>query len=206
MKHFKHDNIVEFIGYVDEPKQLDIVMELIPNGSLTDLIRQQTSKIELRKRICIDISKAIQHLHSNGIIHRDIKAGNVLLTSLNYQSKIVAKICDFETCCKEEDSVYDKKIGTPIYIPPEQWNSKRMTKESDIYALSILFYECMDNHIAYDNDNFPNEWSIAMFICTGKRLERPKECTDLMWDIITKCWDSEPSKRLTIDEIVSSLK
>ena len=45
-----------------------------------------------------------------------------------------------------------------------------------------------------------------MFVCTGKRFERPRECDDIMWNIITKCWVAEPSERLSISQIVSELK
>ncbi|GAT98585.1 serine threonine protein kinase putative [Entamoeba histolytica] len=207
LKILNHPNIVETLGIVDEPKSLVLIMEYVPFGSLRELIKNQELKKEMRIRVCYDISIALSYLHHLNIIHRDIKSGNVLLTTKKeYKSGIVAKLCDFESSCYEKDSIVDKKIGTPIYMPPEQWNSKRLTKESDIYSFGILCYECIDNHLPYDTLEFSNEWNIAMFVCQNKRLPKPKECDEYFWKIITGCWCNEPSQRIRINEIIKRLK
>lgn len=81
MRKVRHKNVVQFIGACTMPPNLCIITEYMSGGSVYDYLRNQKAllKMPMLLRVAIDVSKGMDYLHQNKIIHRDLKAANLLL-------------------------------------------------------------------------------------------------------------------------------
>ncbi len=122
-------------------------LEFCPKGSLADRLRDGPLPLEEACKTLITISHAVGHAHAAGIIHRDIKPGNVLIGSGN-----VLKLADFGLA-KSTDArtSQDNTIaGTPAYMAPEQINApERIGPATDVWALGVMFYECLTGRVPF---------------------------------------------------------
>lgn len=149
MSKLHHPNIVQFLGYIDDP--FIIVMEYIPFNCL--LINKLSNKQKIN--IIKDILKGLAYIHNRlpeALIHRDIKPSNILLT--NSKS---AKIADFglskfyNIANKSNTNLYSlnnnltSNTGTDPYIAPEIYQDIKYTNSVDIYSLGIMCYEIFEN-------------------------------------------------------------
>ncbi|WJX17714.1 hypothetical protein P8452_07595 [Trifolium repens] len=151
-----HKNLVKLIGwcYESKDKELLLVYEFMPKGSLDKYLFNQSSELELqyskvldwktRNSVIRDVAQALDYLH-NGcekrVLHRDIKASNIIL-DLDY----VAKLGDFglaRTIQKRNETHHSTKgiAGTPGYMAPETFLTGRATIETDVYAFGVLVLE-----------------------------------------------------------------
>ncbi|CAJ2673034.1 unnamed protein product [Trifolium pratense] len=149
-----HKNLVKLVGWCYESKELLLVYEFMPNGSLDKYLFNQSSELELqyskvldwktRNNVIRDVAQALDYLH-NGcekrVLHRDIKASNIIL-DLDY----IAKLGDFGLArtiqTRNETHHSTKEIaGTPGYMAPEIFLTGRATVETDVYAFGVLILE-----------------------------------------------------------------
>ncbi|KAF8183881.1 kinase-like domain-containing protein [Mycena galopus ATCC 62051] len=117
MKESQHPNIVNFLeSYLVKSNELWVVMEYMEGGALTDIIENNTMEEDQISSICFETCKGLRHLHSQSIIHRDIKSDNVLLDALGR-----VKITDFGFCAKltVQKPKRASMVGTPYWMAPE---------------------------------------------------------------------------------------
>jgi tetratricopeptide (TPR) repeat protein/serine/threonine protein kinase len=136
------------------------VMELVRGPSLTDYCDQNNLPICERLELFIDVCQAVQHAHQKGIIHRDVKPSNVLVTPND--GKPVVKVIDFGVAKALGQQLTDKTlftnfaqmIGTPLYMSPEQaeWSGLDVDTRSDIYSLGVLLYELLTGTTPFDKE------------------------------------------------------
>ncbi|EAL43584.1 protein kinase domain containing protein [Entamoeba histolytica] len=195
--------IVSFIGCVTNKEHLCLLTEFCPLGSLRKILKKREDLNEQVKiRICQDISKGMEYLHINDILHSDLKTDNVLMVSLNPHDSVLCKVSDFGTSrCFVESSkgLGIKDIGTPVYMAPEVHQSEQITLKSDVYSFAICMLEIWNNGSLYDEQHFPDIDSILRFVCAGKRLEIPQECP--YKGLIQRCWNQIPQERPQFKEI-----
>eukprot|EP01065_Artemidia_motanka_P011559 TRINITY_DN1624_c0_g1_i6.p1 TRINITY_DN1624_c0_g1~~TRINITY_DN1624_c0_g1_i6.p1 ORF type:complete len:1243 (+),score=292.09 TRINITY_DN1624_c0_g1_i6:93-3731(+) len=140
MISLKHDNVVQFLGCAVQNAHVLIVMEYLPGGSLSTILRQYGGKLPPTcvKRFVRDIVAGLRFMHSNHIVHRDLKPANVLLTIDGE-----CKLADFGASAELKQvssGDNDCPVGTPLYMPPEQTHGKASTA-SDIWSLGIILVE-----------------------------------------------------------------
>lgn len=145
-----HPNIIPVYGFIDEQGYLGIAMEYVDGETLEQIIDRKGS-LELGETLDIlqQILRGVGYAHQKGFIHRDIKPSNVMMDSDG-----VAKIMDFGI----SKSIYEKgitktgtKIGTLLYMSPEQINAEEPTRQSDIYSIGITFYEMLSGITPYES-------------------------------------------------------
>ncbi|RKX68988.1 hypothetical protein DRP53_09500 [candidate division WOR-3 bacterium] len=138
----KHENIVDIIDYGREEGRYFIAMEYVDGRSLKSILDQiHEVPIEVALKITSDVLKGLEYAHKKGVIHRDIKPGNILLS---YEGK--AKIVDFGLAKAREQSsltVTGALVGTPAYMSPEQAVGKEVDHRSDLFSLGIVLYEML---------------------------------------------------------------
>ncbi|ELP86873.1 protein serine/threonine kinase, putative [Entamoeba invadens IP1] len=209
---FRCNYIVHFYGAVFIPNKVSMVTEFAQYGSLQDLLKNKSnSEIDMKLRIkfMLDTSQGILYLHSNGILHRDIKPDNFLVYSLDFNDNVNTKLTDFGSARNVNllltNMTFTKGIGTPVYMAPEILKQEKYTKSSDIYSFAISMYECFGWEDVFPKSMFPFPWKIAEFVINGRRLEKKPVMSDALYNLITSCWDADKYNRLSINQIVDTL-
>lgn len=136
-----HPNIVEFFGFFEDPNNIYIVLELCKKRSMMELSKRRQVITEPETRYYMSqIVSGVNYLHSNRIIHRDLKLGNLFLND-----NLQVKIGDFGLAAKIEFDGERKRTmcGTPNYIAPEILSKKGHSFEVDIWSLGCIMYTLM---------------------------------------------------------------
>jgi serine/threonine-protein kinase len=159
MASLMHENIVRVIDYYedDDNNVFAIVMEYLDGENLSDFIKSNGAlSKELAYDLMVKILKAFGYAHSKGLVHRDVKPGNIFITS----DKNI-KILDFGIAKllhqNAELTGTGMQMGTPMYMSPEQVkDSKHIDKRSDIYSLGVMLYYMLSGNPPYDTTTYSN--------------------------------------------------
>ncbi|KAL7712487.1 Protein serine/threonine kinase [Entamoeba marina] len=210
---FRNDYIVHFYGAVMIPNKICMVTEFAQYGSLHDLMKSHKDtapRYLIKMKIILDCSKGISYLHSNGILHRDIKPDNFLILSLDNDVPVNAKLTDFGSSrninMMMTNMTFTKGIGSPAYMAPEVLKKEKYKKSADVYSFAITMYEIMVWEEAYSKTKFKFPWKIAEFVTSGNRLSKPDTMNDSIFALIDKCWSDDLKKRYEIEEVVKKLE
>lgn len=150
-----HPNIVESydVGEDETTGATYIVMEYMEGGTLKDLIQQKGAlPPKVAVSIACQVLDALEHAHEWGIIHRDVKPQNVMITP-----KGKAKLADFgiarDAAATTRTFAGTNVIGSVHYISPEQARGDMVTAESDIYSCAVMLYEMLTGQVPFAGDN-----------------------------------------------------
>ena len=143
---------IYFIG--DDAGQTYFVMEFVDGESLGSLLKRESKlKPEQAAKIVYQTAQGLATAHDKGVIHRDIKPGNLMLTS-----KGAVKIADFGIALSTQD--FSKKltstgefVGTPGYLSPEVCQGKPVDQRSDIFSLGIVLFECLAGCMPFTDES-----------------------------------------------------
>jgi serine/threonine protein kinase len=143
---------IYFIG--DDAGQTYFVMEFVDGESLGSLLKREGKlKPEQAAKIVYQTAQGLATAHDKGVIHRDIKPGNLMLTS-----KGAVKIADFGIALSTQD--FSKKltstgefVGTPGYLSPEVCQGKPVDQRSDIFSLGIVLFECLAGRMPFTDES-----------------------------------------------------
>jgi predicted Ser/Thr protein kinase len=206
MMNLHHKNILQFIGASRVRGKLAILTEYISQGNLAQLLLSKPLDIQLKKKIILDIAEALHFLHSNNILHRDIKAENILVVSTLKDAIINVKLADFGTARSTTEQVtskFTKGVGTPLYMAVEVLKNETYERSADVFSFGVLMWAIMSQEEPYKD--FTHSWDIAEFVLQGKRLPIRDEWLALYKKLITRAWAQNPRDRLTMTEIVTLL-
>ncbi|KAK5579991.1 hypothetical protein RB653_000003 [Dictyostelium firmibasis] len=197
-----HPNFTRFYGANKQNKKyLFHVSELVKSGSLRDLLLDKEKPLVYFTQISIasDIANAMKHLHSIGVIHRDLKSLNVLITE-----DYTAKVIDFGTSRNVDlAKQMTLNLGTSCYMSPELFKGNGYDETCDVYAFGIVLWEIIARKEPYEN---VNSWSIPVMVSKGERPTIPADCPSEYSKLIKACWTDKPKKRPSFKEICEVLK
>ena len=169
MARLQHDNIVWIFSVEQDHGTQFIVMEYFQGTNLLNKI-QPSVPFPLHEAITIthQMAKALAYAHDNGIIHRDVKPGNVLLGS-DDQGKLRVKLMDFGIARALDEAPLTSAgqlIGTLLYMSPEQARDTILDGRSDLYSLGLMFYEMLTG--THPRRNLSNAVILGMLAAEDK--------------------------------------
>lgn len=187
-----HPNVVNIFDVGQEDSINYIVMELCEGVTLKEYIRRK-GKLEIYEtiNIAIQIANGIQAAHDRGIIHRDIKPQNVIITT---DGK--AKVTDFGIAkAVSSQTITASTVGSVHYISPEQARGSYCDGRSDIYSLGITIYEMLTGRVPFDGDSTV---AVALLHIQGEMI--PPSTYEPMIPvslekIVMKCTQKKPEER-----------
>ncbi|MBQ7567471.1 serine/threonine protein kinase, partial [bacterium] len=203
-----HTNIVQIHDIIIEDNYLYFVMEYIEGQSLDDWLEAhgpcKTEELGSRIGMFVDVLNAVRFMHEHSIVHRDLKAANIMLNELGQ-----AKLLDFGLASIGTSSLTNKTFagfGTPNYMAPEQLSKdKKVDSRADIYALGIIFYELLTGRLPYSS----HELGALMEEILHQDPIPPSAFNSVIPSdidqIIVKMLRKEPFDRPTIEEILEVL-
>uniref|UniRef100_A0A7S4P0M5 Protein kinase domain-containing protein n=1 Tax=Guillardia theta TaxID=55529 RepID=A0A7S4P0M5_GUITH len=203
-----HPHVLKLYGAVLDEENICIVTELVPGGSLFDLIHTKPLlKPEAVIAISTGVCKGMTYLHSMGIIHRDLKPGNLLMGAVASPSgpQLVVKVADFGLA-RVQDSARTMTggIGTSQYTAPEVLRSERYDHKADVYSFGVILWEIHARKIPYSE---MNQMQIAVAVATqDQRPPPPKNCPAPFWQLMQHCWQTRPHDRPSFPEVLSQLE
>jgi serine/threonine protein kinase len=149
-----HENIVHVIDFGREGDCYQMVMEYVEGESLSDILeRWRPIKYELALALVRQICLGLEHAHAKGIVHRDIKPGNVMVTPMGR-----AKITDFGlaklTQANTSQTAANSILGTPLYMSPEQAFGESVDQRSDLFSLGTVLFELLTGKQPFASENY----------------------------------------------------
>ena len=140
-----HPNVVAVYDTGEDNGNPYIVMERLPGETLGDRMAAGPVDEGWLRRVAGDVLQALSAAHGAGIVHRDVKPGNILIATDG-----CAKVADFgiakSTEITTEQTATNMLVGTPAYLAPERIEGKAATFRSDIYSLGVVLYEALAGH------------------------------------------------------------
>jgi eukaryotic-like serine/threonine-protein kinase len=148
-RKLEHPNIVRVIDVGSSRGRHYLVMELVRGGSLQKLLRRDQVEPGRVLGVLTDAARALAFAHERGVIHRDVKPANILLTRAGK-----AKVADFGVARAVDHSsmtTEGKLIGTATYMSPEQARGERATSAADVYSMGVMIYEAIAGRLPFES-------------------------------------------------------
>jgi TolB-like protein/predicted Ser/Thr protein kinase/lipoprotein NlpI len=200
-----HPNICMVHEFDEAEGKPFISMAYIEGRSLKEKLVSGPLETEEALRIAMQVAEGLQEAHNKGIVHRDIKTGNIMVTERGQ-----VKIMDFGLARTAERTLLTKEgttMGTVAYMSPEQTQGEEVDHRTDIWSFGVVFYEMLTGKLPFKGEH---EQAIVYSI----QKEKPKPVTDLRSEIpvsieqvINKALEKNPEKRYQeIDKLLDDLK
>ncbi|HMT31704.1 MAG TPA: protein kinase [Dermatophilaceae bacterium] len=185
-----HPNIATVYDYGEDDGTAYLVMELVPGEPLSTIIGQGPMPVERVRTILGQCALALAAAHEAGVVHRDVKPANILVTPEGQ-----VKLTDFGIARATDGSGHTRTgevMGTPQYLAPEQALGRPVTGATDLYALGVVGFEMLTGKRPFDGDSAV---ATALSHINDAPPPLPEHVTDPLRAAIESCLAKEPAQR-----------
>ncbi|CAG5129914.1 unnamed protein product, partial [Candidula unifasciata] len=214
----KNENVVCLVGACHIRGVMYVAMEYAKHGDLRTFLRQSRRLTALHEydntstpslhtalrpqaliKLSLDTAKGLKHLADKQIIHRDVAARNVLLAD-----KLVAKIADFGLSKNDQTYVKTSSTRVPIrWMAIESLFNNTYTLQSDVWSFGVLLWEIFT--LGGTPYSSIDSQQLFKYLKDGHRLRKPRLCDQDMYAMMLQCWNDDPDRRPTIEELTARL-
>jgi len=203
MQSMSHDNVIKLFEIYDEPKKMNLIMELVTGGELFDRIVAKGSYSEKdAAEVIVTLSGALAYLHDKKIVHRDLKPENILLATEADDAPI--KVADFGLArvCGNGD-LMKTACGTPGYVAPEILKNKGYDSGAvDMWSVGVILYILLCGFPPFYEEELPALFDQILHA----RYDFPSPWWDNISkdakDLVVKLLELSPTKRLTAVQVM----
>ena len=196
LKKLDHPNIVKYIEYIQTKKHINIILEYVEGGSLHYILKQSGKMGEHLVFIFVkQILEGLVYLHNQGIIHRDIKGANLLLTKNG-----IIKLADFGYSILNDKNKANSIVGPSCWMAPEVIEQKgNISPKCDIWSLGSTIIQLLTTQPPY----YEFDAMAAMFrIVRDKCPPLPNGISDNLRDFLLRCFEKDPENRASAKELL----
>ncbi|MEE6263038.1 serine/threonine-protein kinase [Plantactinospora sonchi] len=202
-----HPNIAQVYDYGESVTGLTclpyVVMELVPGPTLEQRVAAEPVSPRLAFRICAEVAAALTAAHAQGLVHRDIKPGNVLLPPSG------AKVVDFGIAAAvspDSDAVEwgDELLGTPGYLAPERITGDTVEPASDVYGVGLLLYRLLAGQMPWSTETATEMLRAHVYVAPPPLPPLPGVPARVV-ELCHRCLAKEPAQRPTAREVAAVL-
>lgn len=197
-----HPNIVTVFDVGEDNNHPYIAMELVDGPTLADYLREKKilTTVEIVE-IGIELTRALDYAHRKGIVHRDVKPGNIMLSRDTH----TVKVADFGICrIDDSDATQQTQVGgvlgTPHYMSPEQVLGQKVDARSDLFSAGVVLYQLLTGALPFEGETLI---SVAYKITKADPMPLDKVRPDLphsLRRIIERALKKQPEKRFQTGE------
>lgn len=214
MKELKHPNIVRYLGMERQENCVYIFMDFISGGSIEGILTQFAFTELLIQQHAKKVLRGLLYLHEREILHRDIKAANVLYDEDGnvYLSDFGAsKKYTMELLANQENEKEDKGLyGTPQFMAPEVWKERKYSPASDVWSFGCFLIEMITSEEPWEEEMEKFENNPIGFINYMARNIDHKEIVNIdalcvsieLKDLLKKCLSKVPEKRPSVEVLL----
>jgi serine/threonine protein kinase/Flp pilus assembly protein TadD len=190
-----HPNIATIYEYGRHEGTSFIAMEYLQGRTLDKVIRDQPLSYDEGLRVALEVARALELVHQNGLIHRDLKPGNVMLLEDGS-----VKLLDFGIARARDESTITQNgmlVGTVLYMSPEQVRGDELDLRSDVFAFGAVFYHALTGALPFPGKSFPE---VCMAILDGKPRRPTQVRADfppVLEDFLMRCLEADPARRFS---------
>ncbi|MEV4372600.1 protein kinase [Nonomuraea sp. NPDC049637] len=202
LRTLRHPHIVTMRDFVIEGERLALVMDLVEGGDLRGLLQQHgTLPPAMAAELMAQVAEALAAAHATGVVHRDVKPGNVLIDGPSGQVRLtdfgVARIV-LGPGLTQTTSI----IGTPTYLSPEVADGGAPTPAVDVYAAGLILYELLAGRPPFVGEH-------PMALLRQHAMAMPRRLPgmpDALWSLIAACTAKDPAARPAAGQVAVALR
>ncbi len=199
-----HPNIVTVIDRGEDGGRQFIVFEYVEGENLKELVGRGQLPVRRTLELGLEVGRALEFAHAQGLVHRDVKPQNVLLSGDGR-----AKVTDFGIA-RALDTIGMTQTGTVLgtshYIAPEQARGERVDTKTDVYSFGVVLFELLTGEVPYDGDSFLTVVMKHVHDPVPSVSSRRPDCPLRLAGLVESCLAKDPAERPTMADCVRELQ
>ena len=207
-----HPNVMDVLDFFETPKPC-MVMRLIPGGDLMDYLKTHgAQRVDIAVSMLRGIARGLEHLHKNGIAHRDMKSPNILL-QMPSKEPVLIDLGMGKNVGRNSVAAHTVGVkGTFQWMAPEMMAGGSSSRKIDIYALGIIMWEILSGQMPFSECNLSSPLQFMKDVCEKHKrpsidvLRRAAGVNSGHVALMQRCWAAEPSSRPTATEFLQQLE
>ena len=195
-----HPNIVTIYDVGEDHQTVYIVMEFLTGKPLNEVMKTRRFTLEEALQICIKAARALHYAHEKGVVHRDVKTTNIMITGALHVTLTDFGIAHFDDPQMTNKTQAGEILGTPAFMSPEQVAGKPVDGRSDLFSLGVILFELVTGKRPFTGQNLPAVFESIMKKDPEWPLEPAHPISPELSRIINKSLCKDPAGRFQTGE------